>query len=144
MPKFQLKVSSQFDFLKQGGILVQNPLLQRSLKSMTFTWDLRRIIPSTADRLAVATTGLPALPDSTQEESKASKLCVVISGKSKSFISVPDNSNINVCRQLVKVLDSGDAYAAACISTKSGSIGTPVAKDDAALDSNKPVINCGW
>jgi hypothetical protein len=38
-PKIQFKAINQFDFLKQGGILTQRPLLQRSLKNFVVTWD---------------------------------------------------------------------------------------------------------
>ena len=54
IPTLQFKVLSQFDFIKQGGLLTENPNLQRSLKTLTLSWDLRRRIPTTADRLTVA------------------------------------------------------------------------------------------
>jgi hypothetical protein len=55
IPTLQFKSLSQFDFIKQGGVLTENPQLQRSLKNLTLTWDLRRIIPATTDKLAVGT-----------------------------------------------------------------------------------------
>lgn len=53
IPSFKMQALSQFDFLKQGGILVQSPLLQRTLKNFTFTWDLGRLLPATSDKIAV-------------------------------------------------------------------------------------------
>jgi uncharacterized protein YodC (DUF2158 family) len=53
IPTFKMQALSQFDFLKQGGILVQSPLLQRTLKNFTFTWDLGRLLPATSDKIAV-------------------------------------------------------------------------------------------
>jgi hypothetical protein len=55
IPTLQFKVLSQFDFIKQGGLLTENSNLQRSLKSLTLSWDLRRRVPSITDRLTVAT-----------------------------------------------------------------------------------------
>lgn len=53
IPSFKMQAQSQFDFLKQGGILVQSPLLQRTLKNLTFTWDLGRLLPGTSDKMAI-------------------------------------------------------------------------------------------
>ena len=53
IPSFKMQALSQFDFLKQGGILVQSPLLQRTLKNFTFTWDLGRLLPATSDKIAI-------------------------------------------------------------------------------------------
>ncbi len=94
LPTFKLQVLSQFDFLKQGGILTVDPLLQRSLKNMTFTWDLTRLIPATGDRLTVGTSYNAAaksggVADPKQvDNSKASKLCVMISGKFRSYVKM--------------------------------------------------------
>ena len=88
IPKFQLKVLSQFDFIKQGGVLEENPLLQRSLKNITFTWDLRRLIAPTTDRIAIGATYGQALKAArssntkTNDNSKGSEaLCPEVEGR---------------------------------------------------------------
>lgn len=79
IPTLQFKALSQFDFIKQGGVLTQNPELQRTLKNLTLTWDLRRIVPSTTDKLAVGTLYAAARKPtkSNNDNSLAESLAVV-------------------------------------------------------------------
>jgi hypothetical protein len=149
IPTFQLKVLSQFDYLKQGGLLVQSPQLQRSLKNMTFTWDLRRIIPNTSDRLGVETYG-----DATHKgnaniqnsgtEPTSTKLCVMISGQTRTYVNVGSDSTMVSCQRLAIALPSIDQYSAACASPKAVIIGVPVSVKERAGESNLPDSDCGW
>jgi hypothetical protein len=51
IPTFQFKKESQFDFIKQGGnVFVPAAFPEPSLNTFSFTFDLRRPIPSTKDR----------------------------------------------------------------------------------------------
>lgn len=51
LPKIDFKILSQFDFIKQDGILVEAPFRERALNTWTLTWDLTRLIPDTKNRL---------------------------------------------------------------------------------------------
>jgi hypothetical protein len=149
IPTFQLKVSSQFDFIKQGGILTSSPLLQRSLKNMTFTWDLRRLIAPTTDRLAIGTLYQAAQNPKDQTaaangSSATTKLCVLRSRSATSYVSVSDDSNMNACRGLAVALGGVDHYAVACASEQIVVIGTAMGVNQPPAESNKPSTNCGW
>jgi hypothetical protein len=136
--------------VRQGGALTEDPRLQRSLKSMTFTWDLRRLIPTTTDRLAVATMYNKAakpsdsVPTSRDDNSKASKLCVLFSGTFRSYISVTPDSTMNSCRGVATDLGSVDHFAAACATDRKVSIGIAAATNEYPGEKNKPEIDCGW
>jgi hypothetical protein len=149
IPTFQLRALSQFDFLKQGGVLVANPQLQRSLKNMTISWDLRRLIASTTDRVAVGALYDQALKESnasTQKvgESKSSKLCVLRSRSSTSYVSVSEDSTMNACRGLAVALGGVDQYAVACASERIVLVGASAGINQPPGESNKPANNCGW
>ena len=51
LPKIDFKILSQFDFIKQDGILIEAPFRERALNTWTLTWDLTRILPDTKNRL---------------------------------------------------------------------------------------------
>jgi hypothetical protein len=145
IPTFQLKALSQFDFLKQGGILTESPLLQRSLKSMTFTWDLRRLIAATTDRVAIGALydqaqKTPKLPDNT----KVTKLCVLKSKSAMSYINVAEDSTMNACRGLAVALGGVDQYAVACAADRIVYIGVSAGINQRPAELNKPATNCGW
>jgi hypothetical protein len=148
IPTFQLKVLSQFDFIKQGGILTETPLLQRSLKNLTFTWDLRRLKPATTDKLTIATLYEQAKRSTTddskqRDNSSASKLCLLKSGTSRSYVSVAWDSTVSACERLAIDLAS-DYYAVGCAKDKSGSYGDFIKLHEEFLESAKPSSNCGW
>src|SRR5260221_1311336 len=142
-PTFDLKVQSQFDFIKQGGILIQSPLLHRSLKNMTFTWDLRRLIPETTDKLTIATLYEQAKITSKPSDSTSSKLCVLRSGAFRSYITVAPGSTTISCKRLAIDLDAKE-YAVACATDQKVGIGNFVRKENDTLDSDKPSTICGW
>lgn len=51
VPTFQFKKESQFDFIKQSGsVFVPAAFPEPSLNTFSFTFDLRRFVPSTKDR----------------------------------------------------------------------------------------------
>ena len=51
IPTVQFKKESQFDFIKQGGnLFVEDAFPEPSLNTFSFTFDLRRLVPSTKDR----------------------------------------------------------------------------------------------
>ena len=122
IPTFEMKALSQFDFIKQGGLLTESPLLQRTLKNLTFTWDLRNLVPQTSDRVAIGMLydqGLkPKTDDSTANPSSsssvASKLCVIYSGTFRSYIGVLSDWTIDSCRNVASNSGPISGYAAAC------------------------------
>jgi hypothetical protein len=51
VPKVELKVLSQFDYVTLQGRLREAPFPERALNNLTFTWDLTRAIPDTQSRI---------------------------------------------------------------------------------------------
>lgn len=147
IPKFQLKALSQFDFIKQGGLLTESPLLQRSLKNISFSWDLRHLVPSTADRVTIAALYEQAKwqkDDSKSEDnSVASKLCLLRSGTTTSYIPVAPDSPVGWCKRLAFDLVSSD-YAVGCVKDRSANFGAFVPRDVEILESNIPSPDCNW
>ncbi len=140
IPTFQFKPVSQFDFLKEGGVLVSNSGLQRSLKNFTFQWDLTRVIASVTDRIAADTIGIQTIQPiqtASKDDSKKSKLCVMYSGSAISALSV---DNIAACSRIATDLHV-DHYALACASTNTVDIADLVGVDKIA---KPPASNCGW
>jgi hypothetical protein len=143
IPKFQFKVADQFDFIKNGGVLIPQPGLQRSLKNYMFTWDLKHLIPSTADRVAVLaayrsykppkstqeaakqpSVGVTVSETSTEKEVNQPKVCVTVSDSSRGYVPVGNDFTIDRCRSLAK--DAGAAsFALACVTAGSMVIGFP-------------------
>jgi hypothetical protein len=145
IPKFQFKAVDQYDFLKNGGVLVQVPGLQRSLKTYSLTWDIRHLIPSTADRLAVlaAYKSYSPPPGSTSAASTA-KLCITISGSGRGYVPVTDNVNAEMCRSLAEAAHA-DSFALACASETSVVIGAPSGAHNKAEELHLPESNaCRW
>ncbi len=142
IPKFQFKATSQFDFLKNGGVLVPEPGLQRSLKNYSFTWDLRHAIASTSDRVAALKAykgySQPQASDGTQ-----AKMCVTGSGASKGYVPVGSGFTADNCRRLAKDAQAG-LYALACATSSGVSIG-PAMNPDISQDPKTPDSNtCNW
>jgi hypothetical protein len=125
IPKFQFKVVDQFDFIRNGGVLISEPGLQRSLKNYTFTWDLSHVIPSTADRLAVreAYRSYASHP-SDEDAGKPSKVCVTISGTSRGYVPVGEGFTADGCGRLAAGAGAG-SFALACATNSNMMIGDP-------------------
>lgn len=148
IPKFQFKAVSQFDYLKNGGVLVAIPGLQRSLKNYSFTWDFRRAIASTSDRLAVMGV-YRSYPDKPQDPPPSQgflaqpKLCVTISGASRGYVPVPGTFAIDACQALAKSTGA-ESYALACATATSVEIG-PAESVNASVPAKRPDQNeCHW
>ncbi len=146
IPTIQFKVLSQFEFLKQGGVLIANPNLQTLLKSVSVTWDLRRCVPSTADRLTIAALlAQPAKlgfddPDPTKPPPLPSKICVFISGASTSYLGVGSLSTFESCRAIANSVPSSK-YALACATDRNMYIGKAVDKGE---EAKTPETKCNW
>jgi len=145
IPKFQFKAISQFDFIKNGGALVSEPGLQRSLKNYMFIWDLKRVIPSTADRVAALAAYRSYSMPKTQAASVAQpKLCVTISGSSRGYVPVGDNFTADGCRMLAMNARAG-SFALACAAANSIAIGDPSPSGEPIGEVHLPESNtCSW
>ncbi|HKD78438.1 MAG TPA: hypothetical protein VKH81_02025 [Candidatus Angelobacter sp.] len=149
IPTFQLKYLSQFDFIKQGGLLIENPNLQRSLKSMTFTWDFRRLIAGPTDRVTIGTLYGQSVTSkdpkqATSGDANTSQLCVLSSGRFRSYVAVAPGSSMDSCRAVAVALGSVDRYAAACATDRKVDIGLSADVRVPLEEKNKPDTNCGW
>jgi hypothetical protein len=145
IPTFQLKVLSQFDFIKQGGVLAENPNLQRSLKSMTFTWDLRRLIAGAPDRVTIGDLyGQAVTSKDTSGDANKTQLCVLSSGRFRSYVGVAPNSSMDACQAIAVAVGSVDRYAAACATDRKVDIGLSADVKVPLQEKNKPDTNCGW
>jgi hypothetical protein len=147
IPKFQFKVTDQFDFIKNGGVLVAEPGLQRSLKNYTFTWDLRHVIPSTSDRVA-AFKAFKALqtkqPPGPTEVVKQPKVCVTISDTGRGYVPVETEFTTDHCRSLAMDAHAG-SFALACATASSVVIGSPNVAEEGIENINLPPSNaCNW
>jgi hypothetical protein len=148
IPKFQFKAVSQFDYLKNGGVLVAIPGLQRSLKNYSFIWDFRRAIASTSDRLAVMAayrtySDKPQDPAAAQAFLAQPKLCITISGASRGYVPVPGTFAIEACQILAKSTGA-ESYALACATATSVEIG-PAESVNASVLAKRPDQNeCHW
>jgi hypothetical protein len=124
VPKFQFKVADQYDYLKNGGVLIPVPGLQRSLKSYTFTWDLRHLISSTADRLAVLAAYRSYSSPPASDAVSQKQICVTISGGNRGYVPVADGFAVDSCRLLADGAKA-DGFALACATSTDMVIGPP-------------------
>lgn len=143
IPKFQFKAVSQFDYIKNGGVLVSFPGLQRSLKNYSFTWNFRQAIASTSDRLAALAAYRSYTPYAPKETVSAPKLCITIDGGARGYVPVGEAFDFNSCRTLAKKAGAKE-YALACATGSSVEIGPSVDVDDVTR-VQRPVLNqCSW
>jgi hypothetical protein len=141
IPKFQFKRTSQFDFIKNGGTLIPAPFPSAALNSYTITWDLRRVIAPTNNRMDAfdAITEdykSPGTPDA--------KVCMIGSGASTSYVNVPPTFAADSCRTFA-TSTSADRYGLACISSNGVSAGPMTSIATAPDNTTKPASNsCKW
>ncbi len=112
IPSIPFKELSQFDFVKNNGVLVPSSFLDRPLSQVTFRWDLKKIISSPAARLEAAAALKPDPPEKTP--ATPAKLCVLFFGTGRSVISVDPEFAINACVDAGKKL-AADSYALGCV-----------------------------
>jgi hypothetical protein len=143
IPKFQFKAISQFDFVKNGGVLVAEPGLQRSLKNYSFTWDLRRTIASTSDRIA-ALKAYKSYSVPPVGEVKQPRVCVTVTDGYQGYVPVGDKVTAEGCRKIAQ--DAGaDEFALACASVGNVVLGARVKGAGSIQDRNLPPSNtCKW
>ncbi len=116
IPSFKMQALSQFDFLKQGGILVQSPLLQRTLKNFTFTWDLGRLLPATSDKIAVEQIYYQAPKAQNEGEIKTGNVVQLKSGGPDMTVdSVENDSGMAACSWFVDNQKRSSRFAVATL-----------------------------
>ncbi len=136
--------TSQFDFVKYGGTLIQAPFPESALNSYTFTWDLRKAIAPTATRLAAADAKSKIASYQDPLKEKATKLCVAYSGPLRSPVNVPSKFEAASCQKFAKDVGA-DHYALACVSDNGVLIGTPYPKDfDPDQKLKAGLDSCRW
>jgi hypothetical protein len=132
VPTFKFVRQTQFDFLKNGGALLPAPFPEPALNSYSFTWDLRRMIAPTKERVAVTDT-----IKATHPSTSGTKLCVTLSNGQKSFMPISDSFPESSCERFAQGMSNGQ-FVFACVAQN----GETSLGDDSHL---KPVGgNCKW
>ena len=157
LPKIDFKILSQFDFIKQDGILVEAPFRERALNTWTVTWDLTRLIPDTKNRLDadIAREALNKLRTDLGHKPPDPNLlwrkrCILYFAPGQRDVDVQAGFSDKSCQELAQLKTySAQSYELACVQgtgaaeviVKGGQI--PAATPPAP--SNKPVgVSCNW
>lgn len=101
IPSFSFKRVSQFDFLRNGGILVPTTFLESAQNQFTFRWDLKRAIPSPTSR-SDAYSILDSRDKAQKDAVSTTRICVLVYGNSKSFIPVSNKFSAVSCWNFAK------------------------------------------
>lgn len=143
IPTFQYKRISQFDFVKNGAILLPAAFPEVALNSYSFTWDLRKLIASRATRLAarsaVASYQAPVVERAAAATAGAAQEVCVTAGESTNFISVT-RFTLESCRSVARSVGA-ERYALACNWGSQVNIGDEVPLE---AEAAAPKNNCGW
>lgn len=130
IPKVSFKKTTPFDFVKLGGQLTPTSN-EKGLNTLEFTWDARHVLRR---RRTVEA-----------KEPASEKICIVLSGAARSYISVPAETDAGGCERLAKSLGSKQ-FQLGCASVKGGTWGG-LELADGAIDELKafPASNeCKW
>jgi hypothetical protein len=143
IPQFQYKRISQFDFVKNTGVLLPNPSPESGLNTYTFTWTLKPWIRDQPDHLAGDFfASHPMISD--QEKAKIQKICITISGSIRNYISVPSTFTPDMCRSLANTITAPE-YAIGCTSGNKVDAGSALRTRDGLSVDSGPVLNpCDW
>ncbi len=135
VPKFTYLRQTQFDFLKNGGVLTPSPFPEPALNSYTFTWDLKRRIAPAKERAAVAEA--MKTYNAGPKTQNGTKLCVTISKGQKSYMPITDSFPEKSCKRFAEKMSEGQ-FELACVD-KDGSV---TFGDD---EGHPPTgENCSW
>ena len=117
LPTFKFIRQTQFDFLKNGGSFIPAPFPEGALNNYAFTWDLKRLIAPTKER--VAATDVLTIKGRAASEA-GTKLCVTITNGQKSYMPISDSFPESSCERFAQVM-SGGHFKLACVA-KNGDI----------------------
>ena len=117
LPTFKFIRQTQFDFLKNGGSFIPAPFPEGALNNYAFTWDLKRLIAPTKER--VAATDVLTIKGRAASEA-GTKLCVTITNGQKSYMPISDSFPESSCERFAQGM-SGGHFKLACVA-KSGDI----------------------
>jgi hypothetical protein len=130
VPTFKYLRQTQFDFLKNGGVLTPAPFPESALNSYTFTWDLKRLIAPAKEHIAVAeamktynTLKKPASDggkDQGPSPQSGTRLCVTISNGQKSYMPISDSFPESSCERFAQTMSEGH-FKFACVA-KNGAV----------------------
>ena len=125
LPTFKYLRQTQFDFLKNGGVLTPSPFPEPALNSYTFTWDLRRRIAPAKERAAVAEAMKTYNAPKKKEEGdgakndnptqNGTKLCVTIANGQKSYMPISDSFPESSCQRFAETMSDGH-FKFACVA----------------------------
>jgi hypothetical protein len=123
LPKFTYLRQTQFDFLKNGGVLIPAPFPESGLNSYTFIWDLKRLIAPAKERVAAAEafnsynkTPKPASGATDPPPQPGTKLCVTIWNGQKSYMPISDSFPESSCERFAGTMSDGH-FKFACVAT---------------------------
>lgn len=116
-PKVDFKILSQFDFIKDDGILVEPPFRERALNTWTFTWDLTRVIPDTKNRIdaVAAFEAVNDLNTTLGKDPNPTKRCILHFAGYDRNVDVQFGFSAKSCQELAKSY-SPLTYELACVS----------------------------
>ncbi|HZR58310.1 MAG TPA: hypothetical protein VFA74_15655 [Terriglobales bacterium] len=137
LPTFKFIRQTQFDFLKNGGLLVPAPFPESALNNYSFTWDLKHLISPTKERIAVSDAMMPPAQKQSVDPSVGTKLCVTISKGQKSYMPISDNFPESSCARFAQGMADGN-FVFACVA-KNGDVSF------GGENGSKPAGgNCNW
>jgi hypothetical protein len=116
VPTVSFKRVSQFDFVKNGGILVPASFLERAQNQFVFKWDLKKAISPSASRTALMPgPNAKQQPEQAQQQQQGEgKLCVIISGSVRSYIGVSPHFPATSCGDFAA--STGSRYLLGCVT----------------------------
>ncbi len=138
VPTVSFKRMSQFDFAKNGGILVPAQYLEAAQNQVTFKWDLKKAIPSAASRTALMPKEKGQSSNS-RNSTGGGKLCVIISGNVRSYINVSPAFPAESCANFAA--STGARYQLGCVTDRGISIQSD--HPSSAVADNESCWNAG-
>ena len=142
VPTFRFVRQTQFDFLKNGGVLVPAPFPESALNSYTFTWDFKRLIAPAKERIAVSDAMKSYNADALKANNSGkagTKLCVMISNNQKSFMPISGSFPEKACASFADWMKA-DTFEFACVGTN----GVPAVGAEKGLGPKPTEGNCRW
>jgi hypothetical protein len=155
VPKVELKVLSQFDYIKHQGLLIEAPFPERALNNWTFTWDLTHAIPDTKSRIDADAVdeALNELKHNLGKEQQTwEKQCHIFFGEEKEASNKikgvhPILFSANSCQGVAKAMEAKYYRLYCAFKDKEGEKVEPVndsKKGSSEVPGKIPENKCGW
>lgn len=121
IPAISYKRVSQFDFVKNGGILIPAPYLANAQNQLTLKWDLKKAFPGPTNMLDAAATqekkDQSGNVDLHSPAGAGNRLCVIVSGGVSSVIAVSQEFPAGSCKQFAAAQSNAE-FRLACVEGK--------------------------